>query len=333
MEIENELNEIKDEYQGNTQQRDDGTKYLQYLETLKLRNQEATSNNPLKCFVKMSNKYCQCKGKESEGYFCGKHKSNKDNEVFKIIIELLKNNRIEDLEKEKTKELLSLEHQKKEIEKKLQQTTTKLKEIKEERKKIIGRREEEFWNTLNELKIKTEMLYGECTLTGNNCNKVLNNWDQLVNIFRDHPQLHASYSGLFFRFAKLIRIIERIEPFPMIKKGPEELELEFKNIAGANDYINLQIDFKEECFEFGHYFLQNFKKIPTPKHHFLVFHSHQFIERHGSLGMFSEQGIEKTHSFSNLLERKLKPMNEIQRQKRKFQEMNLRCAATKKVRQ
>ena len=58
---------------------------------------------------------------------------------------------------------------------------------------------------------------------------------------------------------------------------------------------------QDHCHFHGNLFAFAFPDTPPPKHHFAVFHVPQFAALYGSLGMFAEQGMERSHSTSNTL--------------------------------
>jgi len=50
------------------------------------------------------------------------------------------------------------------------------------------------------------------------------------------------------------------------------------------------------CHNFGNWFCESFpNETVPPKLHILIFHVPQFVTKHKSLGMFSEQGCESKH--------------------------------------
>ena len=305
--------------------------------------------NNLNCYAqfesgKKADTVCTAAGKIEHGFLCGKHKGKdgkKGDEMLDLLnhisecvakiekVEITSNFTVLMREKKQTTiqaiQTLSLQNEKedKELEQLVKQKGEELKgkkvelEIAEkELKKLKGKREERVWEIFEIQGIRFQPLYGEFTMTGGACKKLLEGSDKLVEVLDDKPELKQKFQQLFSKFREIRNLLYRIEPFSIIT--PSSLEIGI--IEGANEVEKV----KEICFSFGNFYCEHFEKTPIPKHHFLVFHVPSFISKYLSIGMFAEQGIESLHGVLNALERKLAPLPIKERILRKIQEQHLK---------
>jgi len=275
--------------------------------------------------------YCSSAGKHENEFLCGKHKGKggeRVNEMKELKVEL--EERIKKVEKnenllldwkemcinnsertldvlkiiilENNQELNQIKEHSQELEKTLQLKNQEQKDIEREFKLCRGKREICTFEVFEQLGVSFQPLYGEFTMTGGSCKKLLEGSEKFLEVIQDKKDLHIKFKTLFESFCEIRRILYQIAPFKV-----EEIE-----------------EIKKTLFEFGHFFCSNFLKNPIPKHHFLIFHVVAWLERYLSIGMFAEQGVESVHGVMNALERKLAPLAQKERVIRKIQEQHLK---------
>jgi len=249
---------------------------------------------------------------------------------------------------------------------KIQLKEREIKEAKEESvklksrgRKVKGVLESTMMQALkDELKVHPQELYGELTLVGNDCRKVVDNHDIILRCLEEYPDLYEKYRGLFNRLKVVVDMLFQVSPHFSIEVIESEAQLfqeddeeegtdtvdameeeEEEEVEEEEEEEEIEINihvqqsavqkFKELVVELGSYFHAQFvstgeKKAPLPKSHFLVYHAPQFVERWLSLGMFSEQGCEALHSRFNVMKRKLINMGKEKAQEHTIKKHNLK---------
>lgn len=227
-----------------------------------------------------------------------------------------------------------------------------LTNLKGKLKKVKGSLEQKLFDVLErEIKVHYQALYGEMTYNGNDCSKILQNFETLLDFLKEKKNLYMRYYLLFTKFRRVMSLATRIQPLRTYELEEDELYLneiddqeiqeiqEIQDINETNKIIEEKLDeeiveeIDEEiveenlsagheseidllrlcCWDLTSFYLKNFKRIPIPKQHFLSFHIPQFVTRWGSLGMFSEQAIESIHAVFNHGKRKYKSMGKERR--------------------
>ena len=242
----------------------------------------------------------------------------------------------------------------------LKQAKEDMGKLRTRGRKVKGALESSMMLALKEeLKVHPQELYGELTLVGNDCRKVVENYQVVLSCVEGHQDLHAKYSGLFSRLQEVIEMLFQVSPHFSVEvieseaqifqmgdyeedeeeDEDEEEEEEGEGEQGRQAEEEISIDtrvkqssvgsFKELVTDLGSYFHQHFvatgdKKAPLPKSHFLVYHAPQFLSRWLSLGMFSEQGCEALHSRFNVMKRKLINMGKEKAQEQTIKKHNLK---------
>lgn len=182
--------------------------------------------------------------------------------------------------------------------------------VREQLLKSKGPKEASLFTLLANLQVRTEPFHGELTLNGPNCLKFLRQSSELGTILAE-VKLKDEYLELFSTLNVLAGYLLSTSPLRMYDLLPEEWILLHGPLDEGEDspYTSDLCYLKLLCEDLGNYFGACFgDTIPTPKHHFAVFHVPQFASRWGSVGMFSEQAVERSHATTNTINRKLRPM-------------------------
>jgi hypothetical protein len=183
-----------------------------------------------------------------------------------------------------------------------------------------------------------EPFYGDFSMNGPSCLKFIEHFPKFASLLDDDDDddddnCKDSFVMLFQSLDVLVGYLFTTTP---LRVEPLSIS-EWTFIHGPlSDECALESDtdfFQQQCHQHGDLFSFAFSDTPPPKHHFLVFHAPQFAGRFGCIGMFSEQGMERSHSAGKDLNRKLRPMSDqTMKMKRKMVEMTAKAAIERKRR-
>jgi len=133
----------------------------------------------------------------------------------------------------------------------------------------------------DDLKVKRQSYHSQC-FVGNHCKIMLQKYEALVNVIRDHVD-YLKYESLFSQIRDIL-----------IPPSPD---------AGffSQDQVSALVD---KCYSFGVWFPTNFvnETIP-PKLHMIVCALPKCVQTWYSLGLLSEHGLEGIHAQCNADER------------------------------
>ena len=95
----------------------------------------------------------------------------------------------------------------------LKQAKEDMGKLRTRGRKVKGALESSMMLALKEeLKVHPQELYGELTLVGNDCRKVVENYQVVLSCVEGHQDLHAKYSGLFSRLQEVIEMLFQVSP-------------------------------------------------------------------------------------------------------------------------
>jgi len=194
--------------------------------------------------------------------------------------------------------------------------------------KARGARESGMFHMMTELGIRLEPYQGDMTMNGPNSLKFIKEFPKLASLL-DDGDTKDNFLILFDSLHILVGYLFTTAPLRYVDFSQEEWE-SLEGPMSTPEQLASDLKFLEEhCHFHGNFFKLAFMDIPPPKHHFAVFHVSQFAWLFGSLGMFAEQGMERSHSTSNTLNRKLRPIADPKKLlERKFVEYAAKASMT-----
>lgn len=174
--------------------------------------------------------------------------------------------------------------------------------------KLKGEREKGLFHEMEKLKIRVEPFYGDFSMNGPSCLKFIKHFPIFAALLDGESQ--EIFLCLFESLDVLVGFLFTTVPLRAASLSLENWEFLHGPLTDPNVLLSDLEYFESRCHEHGDFFSVAFQDVPPPKHHFLVFHAAQFARRFGNVGMFSEQGMERSHSACNDLNRKLRPIAE-----------------------
>jgi len=159
-------------------------------------------------------------------------------------------------------------------------------------------------------------------LNGPACLKLLDNIDSILWLAQEEEK--EKYQTLFYQFNAIIGFLLTTKPLRSVDLSEQEYSILYGPVV-LDQFMNpLRSDenqLEALCHEHGSFYAKAFRKLQIPKHHIMVCHIPQFVKLHGSIGLFSEQGIERIHSSFNSLNRRFRTItNKEQRVRLRFRE-------------
>jgi len=188
---------------------------------------------------------CYSLGKQANNGFCGMHQKCSESEEFLGVLRALGVERVIELENVSKEKMKSLEEEK---EKEMEFLTLKMKNEQGEEKSRKEKFEKEKKATLAKKGIREELLFsklaqakivfthrGELSLTGNQCLRVLDNIDLILESLEGFEEKRTKYLELFSRFSRVVQILYQIEPFSLVKPSPIERWLTEHDFEGEEE--------------------------------------------------------------------------------------------------
>ena len=151
-----------------------------------------------------------------------------------------------------------------------------IKLMEQEREMQAGPLETRLMGVLENLNVERQAFHSN-SFVGNHCTTILQNYEALCDVFDDLPTRQ--------KFADVFKVFAEVQPLIRAKRYLNEHEIG---------------EVKRLCYEFGERFPQNFPDSNlTRKMHEHIFHVHAFVEKHRTIGMFSEEEGEALHNLVN----------------------------------
>ena len=130
-------------------------------------------------------------------------------------------------------------------------------------------------------------------MNGPSCLKLLEKFPLIANLSDDKEE-EEKFTFLFDSLNIIVGFIFSISPLRFLDLDQREWEFLHGPLSNPG-MLESDLQFlKSICHQHGNYFRVAFQGIPTPKHHFLVFHVPQFVELFGSVGDVHRAGDGKS---------------------------------------
>ena len=299
-----EVSEIEEECAGNVETLNS---WITYLDTFVAHKTSGACAFPL-----AKGSLCAARGKSRHG-FCGHHQKVEQNADFQTAAGLAAELTTEDLASNKEdmqKERDKMERLRNTGRSKIESTKKAIDELECKAAKLRGGRETAMFAKMTELGIRLEPYQGDMTMNGPNSLKFIRHFEELATLLED-GDMKENLVALFASLQVIVIHMFTTAPLRVIPLTEQEWEFLEGPLDKNTEMLTSDLEFlQDHCHFHGNLFAFAFPDIPPPKHHFAVFHVPQFAALYGSLGMFAEQGMERSHSTSNTLNRKLRPITE-----------------------